>query len=527
MARTSASNRGARDYSDVPVPSTPRSRFDRSYSHHTAFNSGVLVPIDREELLPNDTYSVRPTVFARLTTLALPIFSNIFVDIHYFAVSLRHIWENSEEFFGAEPGGPGTRVDRLTPKLDLSAGIGPETLHDYLGIPPGVAVADSDFYPHNLYGRAYNFIWNEWYRDAEIQALIPLDTDDGPDNPGQYTLQRRNKQRDRFTSARPWPYKGPDVNLPLGASAPVVSSGSGVPTFSYPGGPGSLDALAGIGNPNFSVLPNAGITPISWSTTSLAADLSAATGASVGDFRTSLALQHLFEQFARGGSARYTELVHNVWGVRNPDMRVQRPEFIGGVTAKVMVNPVANTQNIGFGGADLYAYAVGVKTGNRLTYTATEHMVVLGIASIRTEYLYSQGIDKELTRDSRFDYAWPQFMGLSEQPIYSQELFWQGTAADRDVFGYEPRYQEYRERMNRVSGKMRPDAAGTLAGWHLGQDFSGQQLLNSSFIEERPPFDRVTVLTEAEEPSFKVDVYLEETMIRPITAYGTPGLMRL
>ena len=551
MPRTSASRRGARDYSDVPVPNVSRSVFDRSLSTHTAFNAGDLIPVYREELLPGDSISIRPTVFARITTMEVPIFSNVYVDVHFHVVPIRTIWpeQHGEEFFGAEPDGPGTRTDRTTPKLDLTAATGEllaaETLHDYIGIPPGIQPATTDECPHNFYGRAYAKIFNDLYRDAEIEApIVEYGTNgiDGPDVPSEFVIQKSNKQRDRFTSARPWPYKGPDITIALGTSAPlsgdISSSGEFVLMGDISGVDGHLEPNAatsstqvninssgqggGSFNTNDDFAYESGL-----SLANVTADLSNAIGPTVNDLRLNIATQHLFEMFARGGSARYTELNETVFHVKSPDSRLQRAEYIGGTTARMYTNPVTvNTQitrNVG----ELAAFGVALGRSRNITYSAVEHCVVLGIARVRSEYLYSQGLDKDLSRHTRFDYFWPAFQGLGEQPILNQEINWLGAATDDDVFGYEPRYQEYRERQNMVTGKLRPSHPTTLANWHLGQEFSGVQNLNKAFIQEDPPMDRVTVLAASSEPTFKFDMFAQVRMARPISAQGMPGLPRL
>lgn len=525
MTQRQASSRGARDYSDVPVPTRPRSRFDRSHTVHTAFNAGDLIPVDREEMLPGDTIQLKPTIFARLTTLVVPVFSNVYFDLHYFFVPLRLIWENAGEFFGAEPGGPGTRVDRLTPKLDCSTAIVAESLQDYLGIPPGFQALAGRAEPHNFYGRAYNLIWNEWYRDAELQDLVTVDRDDSDDDPADYVILKRNKQRDRFTSARPWPYKGPDVAIDLGDNVPVVAS----PTddrFMLFANSTEQYVHYDNGTTNLQLGGQTATGDVHWgSQTGLEADLASGSGASVINIRSAFALQQMFEQFARGGSARYVELLENLYGVKSPDARQQRPEFIGSTTARIMVNTVASTAAAVNDIGDLGAYAVGMKTGGGMSYSAVEHGVVLGIASIRTEYLYSQGLDKDLMRDTRFDYHQPHFEAVGEQPILNRELYLTASGTgDTDVWGYEPRHQEYRERLNSVTGKMRPSHPQTLAVFHLGQLFASQPLLNEAFIQEAPPFDRVTQIASAVEPSFKVDLFIDETMIRPVAAVGQPGM---
>lgn len=533
MPRRNASRRGARDYSDVPLPSVRRSAFDRSYIHTTTFNGGELIPVDREEVLPGDSITIQPAVFARITTMEVPIFSNVFCDLHYFAVPLRLIWENSEEFFGAEPGGPGTRVDQLTPKLDISTTpVAEMEVGDYLGIPPGYTETTSALQPHVFYHRAYNLIFSEWFRDAELDALPTLSTSNTSQPESDFPVRRRRKQRDRFTSARPWPQRGPDVNIPLGSTAPVISDGT-TPNFSETVG-GTLTT-----NADFQSQGGAGYqTQVGWTgtvpndlifgdNTGLQADLSSAAAASVQDLRLAVATQHLFEMFSRAGSARYTELLHTVYGVRSPDQRQQRPEFLGSVSTRLYVNPVASTNDFGTTPGGLGAFGVAAGVGRPFTYSSTEHAVILGIASIRTEYLYAEGLDKDFSRHDRFDYHWPVFEGVGEQPILNKELYVDGSATDQLVFGYEPKYQEYRERHNRVSGRMRPQSASTLAYWHLGQLFGTHQNLNTAFIEENPPFDRVTTLATTVEPTFKVDLYCRERAVRPLSAAGYPGLMRL
>lgn len=540
MPRVSASrNRRSANYTDVPAPAVNRSRFNRSHSCHTAFNPGYLIPVFREELLPGDSITLQPTVFARLTTMEVPVFSNVYLDVHYFAFSHRHVWDDAEEFFGAEPGGPGTRVDRTTPKLDMtlatgSAGVA-EDLFDYLGIPPGVNPLNYDTCPHNFLGRGYAKTCDEWYKDSEIEAPYHYDTDAGPDDPTDYPIRRRNKMPDRFTTARPWPYKGPDINISLGSSAPLSAtvSADGDMTFTGLTQTGTFMKEANTSTPGTAVSGtgwSAGTENLSYDgglQVTGTADLSSAVGPTVNDLRLNLATQHLFEMFARGSSARYVELNHTVFGVKSPDSRLQNSEYIGGATARLYVNPVSVTTNLVNQPGDQYAYGVAMGSGRPFTYSAVEHGYIIGIASIRTELLYSEGLDRDFRRHTRFDFFWPAFQGLGEQPIRNEEVYWQGAVGDQNTFGYEPRYQEYRERMNMVTGKMRPAHPTTLANFHLGQEFGAAQNLNKTFIQEDPPIDRVTTIASGTEPSFKVDIFTSEFMVRPISAQGRPGLPRL
>lgn len=541
MAQTRASSRTAdrHSFSDVPPPRVQRSLFDRSSGLHTAFDAGKLVPIFRDELLPGDTVRLTPTVFARFTTLQVPLFSTLNIDLHFYAVPLRLIWENAEEFFGAEPLGPGTRVERQTPKLDMSGGVAEDGLYDYLGIPPGVVDAASARWPNNFYGRACNLIYNTWYRHPELEAPLVVDMDDGPDNPADYeTLNRRMKRWDYFTQANLSPFKGPDVTVPLGTSAPVSGTitGAGSPVFvgatsaaigNLIESGGAIGDVALTGGGAFTNLET-----LNWNTPNLfltgaTADLSSATGPTVNDYRLAFATQHVFEAFARGGTARYTELLMSTHGVFSPDARLQRPEFLGGTSVQMNTNPVAATVAAGTAVADLAAFAVGARRGRGFSYSSTEHQVLIGFASLRSDgdHIYSQGIHRDFLRDNRFDYAWPQFAAIGEQAVESRELWYEGAGADLDVFGYVPRYDEYRHKPSMATGAMRPGHSITLAQYHLGMDFASRPALNTDFLEVDPPVSRVTKITT--EQDIRFDAWFDYKCARALPTFGVPGLRRL
>ena len=523
-------------FSDVPPPRIQRSMLNRSHSVTTAFDTGLIIPILRDELLPGDSFRLRPTIFARAKTLLHPIMDNVYLDFHVFAVPLRLIWSNSEEFFGAEPGGPGTRVDRQTPKLDCTSAIAAEELHDYLGYVPGFSDATSARWPNNLYARAYNLIWNEYYRHAELDDLVPLDLDDGPDDQADYVLLRRRKRHDYFTSCNPWPNKGAEVTVPLGTSAPITGTiaGNGVPTFVGPG-MSTGDALevnttGANTNVDFDMVGGSGPGDLSWSdpnldASGLSADLSNAVSPTINDLRYAFAQQHLFEQFARGGSARYTELIRSVFGVVSPDARLQRPELLGAMSQLLSVNPVASASRTVGALGDLGAYGVTAQTGRSVIYSSTEHQVLLGLISVRTDLKYFQGHHRDLLRDTRFDYYYPAFANIGEQAVESREIFTDGTASDLDVFGYIGRFDEYRHKPSVVTGKMRSGVAGDVDYWHLGEEFATRPTLNSTFMEEDQPFARVIIVNS--EPEFFLDAWMDYRHARPMPAFAVPGLRRL
>ena len=525
----------AHQFSDVPPPSVQRSRLPRPSRLHTAFNSGKLIPVYRDELLPGDTLTMQYTFLARLLPVIEAVMSGIYLDVHFFAVPFRLIWENAEEFFGAEPGGPGTRVDRLTPKVDVSSPLAEDSLYDYLGYPPGISDATSSRWPNNLYARAYSLICTDWYRHAELVAPYHLDLDDGPDDPADYPIRNRMKRYDYFTQAALSPQKGPDVTVPLGTSAPLSGSiaGGGAPSFKVSAGDTAqeleINATANNQQVDIDAAGFAAAGDLIWGDPNLdvsgvTADLSSASSSTINELRIAFATQHVYEAFARGGVARYTELLQSIWGVQSPDARLQRPEFLGGSTIDITVAPIPNTSGVGTL-AELGALAVGVKRGRGFTYSSTEHQLVLGIASVRADLIYSQGLGRDLTRDTRFDYQWPAFNYVGEQAVYSRELYWDGTANDLDVFGYVPRYDEYRHKNSETTGPMRPQHSVTLAYYHLGQDFASRPALNETFMNEAPPMDRILqISTEAD---VRVDAFFQATHVRPIPPHGRPGLMRL
>lgn len=512
-------------FSQVPKADIPRSSFDRSHGYKTTLDAGFLVPVFVDEALPGDTFNVNMTGFARLGTPLHPYMDNAYFNSFFFAVPIRLIWDNWERFNGQQDN-PGASTDYLVPEVQAPAtgGWASGSLSDYMGLPIGVANLRSSA----LWHRAYNLIWNEWFRDQNLQNSVPVPKGDGPDAATNYTLLRRGKRHDYFTSCLPWPQKGQSVSLPLGTSAPVVRSGNNYPTFSIDNAaytPLWLTGVFGDVRPGFNNTPQTSGAAF-WADPALRADLSAATAATINQLRQAFQVQKLYERDARGGT-RYTEIVRAHFGVTSPDARLQRPEYLGGGQSPVNIHqveqtaPGTSTTNTPQG--NLAAFGTSVMTNHGFTKSFTEHCVIIGMVSVRADLTYQEGLNRMFSRRSRFDFYWPALSHIGEQAVLSKEIYCDGTAGDETVFGYQERYAEYRYKPSVVTGKLRSQVANSLDTWHLAQDFASRPLLNSTFIEENPPFPRVIAVQN--EPQFIADFYFKMRCARPMPVYGVPGLI--
>jgi hypothetical protein len=430
-----------------------------------------------------------------------------------------------------EQANPSDSISYVVPQITSSAGgyaVG--SIFDHFGLPTAGQITGSNTVTHNaLPLRAYNLIYNEWFRDENLQNSVVVNTGDSGDDVSDYSLLRRGKRKDYFTGALPWPQKGDSVSLPLGTTAPVISTGTGIPTFKVGGSNYNIGGATG----NSGVFWNSTLTtggPASWNDTKLVADLSTATAATINQLRQSFQIQKLLERDARGGT-RYTELLRAHFGVTPQDYRLQRPEYIGGGSTYVNVNPIAQTSATSISGGatplgNLAAMGTALASGHGFTYHAQEHGYIIGLVNVRADLTYQQGLPKMWSRETRYDFYFPVFAHLGEQAILNKEIYVTGTSTDDDVFGYQERWAEYRYKPSQITGLFKSTSAGTIDPWHYAQKFTSLPTLNSTFIQETPPIDRTTAVgSAANGQQFLMDAFFDCKMARPMPMYSVPGLI--
>lgn len=552
MARKKIRVRGHR-FSDAPAMYMKRTKFDRSHVYKTTFDSGRLIPVFVDEVLPGDTMRMSVNYFARLATPVKPIMDNIYLDWFFFFVPNRLVWEHWQNFC-FEQEDPDDNTDYVIPTVTATgnsdnAYVG--SLWDYFGLPVNT--------PGNLSGisalpfRGVYLIWNEWFRDENLQKSVKIQKGDNNEvlNSARSSEQPswvfasdtdivpglacppRGKRHDYFTSALPWTQKGPGVNISLTGNAPVCGDGQRLGLAPDDAG-NAVGYLGMTGNVGAMLRTSGGAEWNSWQTayvttdsskSGLLADLSDVSAITINGLRTAFQMQKFYERLARGGS-RYTEVLRSFFGVISPDARLQRPEFLGSFTKMVNVNPIAQTSATDSTSpqGNLSAYGVTAAGFHGFTKSFVEHGYIIGFVCARADLTYQQGINKMWLRSTVYDFYWPTFAHLGEQAIELREIYAQGTETDTTVFGYQERYAEYRYKPSQITGKFRSSVTGgNLDVWHLSQFFSNAPTLNEEFITENPPIKRIVAVQD--EPEFLLDIGFRYTTVRPMPMFGTPGLV--
>ncbi len=518
-----------RQFTEIANVSVPRSSFHMPSRHITAIDAGLLVPFYCEEVLPGDTFNVKVGTKGWLATPLHPIMDTLSLDYQMFFVPTRIVWANFVKMMG-ERDNPDDSTDFIVPTT--ASGTGGHllnSLQDYFGIP----IETENLSYNALPLRCYNKIYNDWYRDQNLQDAVEVPLDDGPDPRNFYNILRRGKFKDYLTSSLPFAQAGEPVRLPLGDSAPVSIFGDGVPTFDFGSTEATILRSSSGGGPALPLVEaaddlQADSDPMEWNDPNLigTADLTEATSATIAEIREAFAVQKILERDARGGT-RYVEQLLAQFGVTSPDFRLQRAEFLGSGSDKIGVMAVPQTSDQMSGGqgaetpqGNLAAFG-GVDGGfGGFTASFTEHGYVIGIMSMRTQLTYQQNLIKMWNRSTRFDFFTPALGSLGDQAVLRKEIFVDGTVEDDTVWGYAGRFDEMRFGHSKVTGIMRSSASESLDTWHLTQDLL-EPKLNAAFIEENPPVDRV--IATPDDPHLIVDVYCDVRIARPMPSYGTPG----
>lgn len=565
-------------FAQAPQVDIQRSTFDRSSGHKTTFNAGKLVPIYVDEVLPGDTFEMKTSAIIRGSTPIFPVMDNANLDIYFFYVPNRLVWDHWKEFNGENTTSKWEQtveysIPQMAPPVSSNtkaAGWEKGTLADYMGIPtevgPGASQTNPEYTVNHLPFRAYCLIYNEWFRDQNLQDPVLIDTGDSQTNGSHiigenFPVERQiqaalqganllpvNKYFDYFTGALPEPQKGPEVLLPLGSRAPVITSkmtnkiiSEAAMMFSAPqpgetgsnhslfiqkgtGGASTNQGRLVAGNQDASGGDITQIIP-----QNLVADLEHATAATINELRLAFQIQKLYERDARGGT-RYIEIIKSHFGVTSPDARLQRPEYLGGERIPINIDQVIQTSGTAEGTTpqgNTGAYSLTGSQGSYFKHSFVEHGYVLGLACVRTEHTYQQGLEKIWNRRNRFDFYWPALANIGEQAILNKEIYLQASkATNEQAFGYQEAWAEYRYKPSRVSSAFRSNVTGSLDAWHYADYYEKLPKLSAEWVQETyKNVDRTLAVQSTLEDQYIADFWFKCKCTRPMPIYSIPGLI--
>lgn len=536
-------------FTQVPHAEIRRSSFKRPFSLLTTLNEGDLVPIYIDEVLPADTFRIDLNSLVRMSTPLYPVMDNCDIDYYMFFVPARLLWEHFENLMGQNDSSFwAENVEYTTPVTTAPAGGWANgTIADYFGIPTGV----ENLKVNSLPFRAYAKIWNEWFRDENLQQPVTMSKTDATtagSNAGNKLTDAEAgglplkvaKHKDYFTSCLPSPQKGEAVQLPLNGNA-YIKYASGTQNKEYYKlkdsneknkyglylsdynnyQNGSVRIQAALGEPFINIKDDKTRDDIY-----LAADLGSVTATTINELRNAIAVQHILERDARTGT-RYKEYLKGAWGVTSPDARLDRSEYIGGCRVPININQVVQTSSTNETSpqGNTGAYSMTTNSQHMCTYSATEHGFVIGLACVRVQHSYQYGLRRMWTRSTRFSYYDPMLANLGEQAVLNQEIYAQGNDKDEEVFGYQEAWADYKYRTNEVTCEMRSNFAQTLDAWHYADKYTSLPTLSDTWIKEgKENIDRTIAVQSANSHQFICNFYFDQTWTRAMPVYNIPGL---
>lgn len=542
-------------FAQVPHAEIRRAKFDRPFNLLTTMNEGDLVPIYVDEVLPADTFKINLNALVRMATPLYPVMDNANIDFYFFFVPARLLWNHFQNLMGQNDSTFWAETtEYTTPQTTAPAdGWNVGTIADYMGIPTGVKGLSVNSMPF----RAYAKIWNEWFRDENLQQPVTQSKDDtttAGSNTGTALTDAEAgglplkvcKYKDYFTSCLPSPQKANEpVTIPLTGNAPIRAfteetltnrfiNDNAAHTINYQtAGNASSGSKTSITGEMLAVTKDTESFRL-WGTGGsvsnrmvfMGADLSNVAGATINELRQAIAVQHIFERDARTGT-RYKEILKGAWGVTSPDARLDRSEYIGGYRLPININQVIQTSSTDSTSpqGNTAAYSMTTMSRNMCTYSATEHGYVLGLAAIRVDHSYQQGLSRMWTRSTRFSYYDPMLANLGEQAVLNREIYAQGTAKDEEVFGYQEAWADYRYRTNMVTSEMRSTYAQTLDAWHYADKYDSLPTLSSSWIKEGTEnIDRTLAVQSSNSHQFICNFFFDQSWTRPMPVYSVPGI---